>query len=526
MTADPVDGRAPASTGLPALYMTGPPARRYAVIAAVVVGAVLLSLALFPLRLLRAPLESYVSHALHRQVTMGALDVQFGRITRLQLDDVSIANATWSDDRWMGRAERVVLFFGVGSLLRGEPDYVQLVAPDVLLEKNAEGDSNWNFGEDAGRWPRLSAIDVDRGSVRYRDPVLQADIAVKLKTEAVDGQASSLRFTGQGTLRGESVAIDGRSAGLLALRRTGDPYPVTLTARAGKTELNFDGTIVPGDPENVRGALRLRGPDLSRLYPLIPSPLPWTPSYDLKGELAHTAGRWTFRNISGVVGESDLAGTLELDVSGRRPKTIADLRSARFNYKDLGGLIGLPPAAPLTAEQQNAAQRRKASDRLLPDTPLDLVKLRSLDADVKFRGTAVRFGTAPVDHLTSHVKLQDGVLRLDPLDFGIGEGHVVSNVTFDVNKATPSVEGQVDLRDVELKRLFPKLASPSGTAGRFGGRARFRSQGGSVAAMAAALDGEAALLMRGGEASTLQLLLTNLDLANAAALLLRGDQAA
>jgi uncharacterized protein involved in outer membrane biogenesis len=44
--------------------------------------------------------------------------------------------------------------------------------------------------------------------------------------------------------------------------------------------------------------------------------------------------------------------------------------------------------------------------------------------------------------------------------------------------------------------------------------------------MAAALDGDAALLMRGGEASTLQLVLTNLDLARAAALLLRGDEAA
>ena len=508
--------------------MTGSllPTRRNAILAVVAVAVLVLSVALFPWHLLRGPLQSYTAHALQREVTIDALDIDFGRITRLQLDNVVIGNAAWSDEHPMARAERVVLFFSLGSLLRAEPDYIQLASPAMLLEKSAAGDANWHFGGDADRWPLLSAIDVDRGSIRYRDPALRADVTATLQTQAVEGEESSLRFTARGTLRGEAFALDGRSAGLIALRRAGDPYRLALSARSGKTELEFDGTIVPGDPENVRGAMRLRGPDLSKLYPIVPSPLPWTPPYSLKGELAHSKGLWTFRRFSGTVGDSNLAGNFQVDVSTRRPKTIADLTSTRFDYKDLGGLIGLPPAAPMTAEQQKEAARRNASDQLLPDKAFDLVKLREHDADVKFRGTAVRFGSTPIDNLKSHVKLQDGVMRLDPLDFGIGDGHVVSNVALNVNRATAAAEGQIEVRGVELKRLYPKLASPNGTAGRFGGRGHFRTQGNSIAAMAAALDGDAALLMRGGEASTLQLVLTNLDLARAAALLLRGDEAA
>ncbi|MET0346692.1 MAG: AsmA family protein [Casimicrobiaceae bacterium] len=502
------------------------PARRRALLAVVVLAVLVVSATLFPWRLLRGPLESYIAHALKRDVTIETLDVDFGRITRLQLENVKIANAAWSANQPMAQAERVVFFFSLGSLLRGEPDYIQLAGPDVLLERNAEGDTNWIFEGDADRWPLLSAVDVDHGTVRYRDPTLKTDVTATLQTQAAEGQGSSLRFMGRGTVRGEAFALDGRSAGLVALRRTGDPYQVTLNVRAGKTELDFDGTIVPGDPENVRGALQVRGPDLSKLYPFVPSPLPWTPPYSLKGELAHTKGMWIFRRFRGTVGDSDLAGNFQVVVSTRRPKTIADLTSSRFHYKDLGGLIGLPPAAPMTAEQQKEAARRSASDRLLPDKTFDLVKLREHDADVKFRGTAVRFGSTPIDNLRSHVKLQDGVMRLEPLDFGIGEGHVVSNVTLDVNRPTAVADAQVEVRGVELKRLFPKLASPNGTAGRFGGRARLHTQGNSIAAMAAALDGDAALLMRGGEASTLQLVLTNLDLARAAALLLRGDEAA
>jgi uncharacterized protein involved in outer membrane biogenesis len=508
--------------------MTGllTPARRHALVAVAVLAVLVVSAAFFPWRLLRAPLESYVANALEREVTIGALDVDFGRITRLQLENVTVANAAWSADQPMARAERVVLFFSLGSLLRGEPDYIQLAGPDVLLERNAAGDANWLFEGDAQRWPLLSAIDVDHGSVRYRDPSLKADVTVTLQTQAVEGEGSSLRFVGRGTLRGEAFALDGRSGGLIALRRTGDPYQMTLNARSGKTELEFDGTIVPGNPENLRGTLQLRGPDLSKLYPLVPSPLPWTPPYSLKGELAHNKEMWIFRRFRGTVGDSDLAGNFQVDVSSRRPKTVADLTSTRFHYKDLGGLIGLPPASPMTAEQQKEAARRSASDRLLPDNTFDMVKLREHDADVKFRGTAVRLGSTPIDNLRSHVKLQNGVMRLDPLDFGIGDGHVVSNVTLDVNRPVAVADAQVEVRGVELKRLYPKLASPNGTAGRFGGRARLRTQGNSIAAMAAALDGDAALLMRGGEASTLQLVLANLDLARAAALLLRGDETA
>ncbi len=51
-----------------------------------------------------------------------------------------------------------------------------------------------------------------------------------------------------------------------------------------------------------------------------------------------------------------------------------------------------------------------------------------------------------------------------------------------------------------------------------------KSQGNTLAAMAASANGEAAMVMRGGEASTLALVLTNLDLARAAALLLGGDE--
>ena len=160
----------------------------------------------------------------------------------------------------------------------------------------------------------------------------------------------------------------------------------------------------------------------------------------------------------------------------------------------------------------------------MPERPFELDRLRIVDADIKFRGTSVTWTDAPIDNLSTHLLLKDGVVRFEPLDFGIGGGHVVAKVSLDANGQIARSQADIEVRNVELKRIFPRLASPQGTAGRFGGRASFKTQGNTVAAMFASANGEGAMIMHGGEASTLTLVMTNLDLARAAALLLQGDK--
>ena len=511
--------------------MTGP-ANPLLRIGAVVAGIVVLCavlIAFFPWNLLRGPLEGRLSARFDRPVAIaGDIDVDLGWTTRLAMDGVTIANAEWSKDQPMLDAKRAILWFSLGSLLRGQPTGLELIDPSLLLEKNASGADNWHFGKDEAGAPRLANMRIDRGKVRYRNATIPADIKLTLQSIAAAEGKPSLQFEGDGTLHGEAFHVEGNSIGLAELQNIDDPYRLTVKARAGRSSMSFDGTIVPADAENLRGALRLRGPDLSKLYPMVPAPLPWTPPYDLSGQLTHTAKLWDFRDFKGTVGDSDLKGNARVDVSGPRSKLTADLTSSRFDYKDLGGFVGLPPGEPdkraRSGDQRKSDEQRALSYRVLPDKPLELEKLRLHDADVKFRGTSVKWGAIPLDNLVAHLVLQNGVLRFQPLDFGIADGHVIANMSIDVTRDLARAQGELEARNVELKRLFPKLASPQGTAGRFGGRAHFKTEGNTVAAMFGAADGDAAVIMRGGEASTLQLVLTNLDLARAAELMLRGDE--
>ena len=506
---------------------------RYGGAVAAAVALVVLIVVFFPWNTLRGPLASFLAHRLHRPVAIGGdLRVHPGWTTRVEIDGLTIGNAEWSELQPMASAQRIALAFRLPSLFRLTPDRVQLSRAALVLERNANGEANWHFGDERSSGGlRFGSVVLDQGSVRYRDPALRADITADVATvPAPQGAQSALRFDGRGTLRGEAFTISGQGRGLADLRNVDDPYQIAFDLRAGATRIGFDGTVVPASPQNLQGALHLRGADLSQLYPIVPSPLPWTPPYDLSGELTHANDEWRFHRIEGKVGDSDLAGDFRVEVGRERPRTVADLASRKFDYKDLGGFIGLPPGEPgkkaKTAEQRRETAKREASDRVLPDKPFELAKLRNHDVDLKFKGTSVSWGRFPIDNLVTHMTLAAGVMRFEPLDFGIAGGHVVSHVTLDTSRSAPAAEGEIEIRNVELKRIFPQLKSPRGSAGRFGGRARFRTAGNSVADMFAAANGEGAIAMRGGEASTLTLVLTNLDLARAATLLLGGDQTA
>ncbi|MDQ2962030.1 MAG: AsmA family protein, partial [Pseudomonadota bacterium] len=337
-----------------------------------------------------------------------------------------------------------------------------------------------------------------------------------------------VHFSGSGRLRNNPFTIEGDAATLLALEKQDKPYALNIRAKSGNTSAHFDGTVVPARLDNVDGSLTLQGRDLSQLYPIIPVPFPWTPPYRLTGQLRHDGKVWSFREFTGKIGDSDMAGNFAVDRSKPKPRVDADIVSARLDYRDLGGLVGLPPAneppSARTAVQNKEAAKRELSGRTLPTRPYDLERFRVVDAKVRFKAKRFMATALPLDNLAATLDLQDGILKLQPLDFGMAGGHLVSTLVLDARESIIKTTGDVTARNVELKQILPAVRPPKGSAGKVGGRARFAATGNSIADMLASSNGEVALISHGGEASELAIVLTNLDLARAAQLLLKGDE--
>ena len=103
----------------------------------------------------------------------------------------------------------------------------------------------------------------------------------------------------------------------------------------------------------------------------------------LNGGLVTGVGNtWHYDHFTGKVGDSDLAGRFDVDRSRQRLLVDADLVSQSLNYKDLGGLIGLPPAA------ETPRQKKQASN---PESSVS-IGYRSLRSGIT---TCANFAPAP-----------------------------------------------------------------------------------------------------------------------------------
>jgi uncharacterized protein involved in outer membrane biogenesis len=284
--------------------------------------------------------------------------------------------------------------------------------------------------------------------------------------------------------------------------------------------------VVPLKLETIDGRLELSGKDLSKLYPLVPVALPWTSSYRVSGHFLREGRKFALHDLSGRVGSSDVKGSASLDLTRKRPFFNADVTSQRLDYKDLAGFLGAPPPAKgqrRPPDQEREAEVREATGRALPTKPYDVTRLRAFDADVRFKAGSIISRSLPLDNMVVDLKLKDGTLVLAPLDFGVAGGHVTSRVTLDARKEVIATKVQATATNLEAKALLPALKRSAGSAGKVGGRAELSATGNSIAAMAGSANGEVALIMSQGRASTLSLVLVNLDLANATKYLLYGD---
>jgi len=498
---------------------------------AVLIGIVMLS----PnWNLLRGPIAGYLSSKLDRKVSIdGDLRVKLSLQPEVEVDKLTVGNASWGTHASMVEMERVKFRVELAPLLQRRivvPE-IELLRATVALERNADGTPNWKFHEgspDASWAPEIGSLTIHDSKIVYEDApaALKTVIAIESDAGPQHGSVPMIRFAGSGSLRKEVFQIEGHAETLLSLTHQGKPYRLEVQAVAGDTKVSFAGTLVPFLLETVDGNLQFSGKDLSKLYPIVPLPLPWTPSYRLSGRFVREGGVWSFKNFQGKVGGSDMEGNVSLDRKGKRPFITADVKSRRLDYKDLAGFLGVPPKAGAKRrppDQELEAAKRATTEKVLPAKPYDLNRLRAVDADVRFRGESVVAREIPLDNVVAHATLKEGKLRFVPLDFGVADGHVVSDITLDAKGPEIQTVADVTIRNVDIKILVPELKANEASAGRVGGRAKVTTTGNSIAKMSAAANGDLAIVMGNGRVSTLTLLLTNLDLANAAELLLRGE---
>jgi uncharacterized protein involved in outer membrane biogenesis len=495
--------------------------------------------------------------------------------------DIQIANPSWASQPQFARLVAVRFRLSPLALLahRISIPSLQLVQPDVDLERNMQGLATWDFSMPPSGTPStwtldLDAIGFDRGRIALNDalgkiklvfsvePLQQAisyDQIVAQESAEARTQAGKTAGTeagkavanaenndkdsenhaaasktkyqfawkANGSYQGVPASGSGRIGAVLALQQTDLPFPVQARLQIGDSHIGLVGTLT--DPAHL-AALNLRlwfaSSSMAKLYPIIGITLPDTPPFAtegrLKGELHRNGSHFSYQHFRGRVGGSDLSGDLDYSSGGARPKLSGTVQSKLLQFADLAPLIG---ADSNTEKQQRGDALAQPADKVLPVEPFRTDRWQAMDADVTFSAASILRGSRlPIQSLSTHLVLSNGLLQLDPLNFGVAGGTVSSRVRLDGGQSPMQGKLQLQARHLKLKQLFPTFASMQTSLGEINGNADMDMRGNSIAALLDHANGELKLLMNDGAISKTLLETAGLNVGNIVIGKLFGDK--
>lgn len=522
--------------------------RRYWIIGGILAAVVAAGVAAGALALARAPgwLADRASTATGRVVTIGALSIDWGWTPTIRVSGLAVDNTGWGEVDHLLAVRDLRFRVRLLPLLAGRIELPELTlqGASLAIERRADGEGNWSFSSSPGVATAAEAVEPEQrsevpivgrlritdGKVMIRDAgrTLRLDGTIDTATGDAEG-ADRLQLALDGELAGRPLKAAFRGGSILMLRHGDEPYPVDLDISFGATRLAIDGTFL--DPVAFEGAkieMALEGPNLADVFPLLGIPAPPTPPYAVAGHLQRDGKIWRLADMSGRIGNSDIAGDMAVDYGRKTPMLTAKLVSGRLDFDDLAPLVGVPPETgggeAATAEQKLRQDRLERQGNLFPDTPIDAERLHAMDMDVSLSADQVHARDfLPVDRLSFRIRVQDGRAEADPLRFEVAGGRIEGEMALNARTAVPSADVDLRFEGLNLAAFFRGTEFYETMGGALQGRLYLLGSGRSLAELMATAGGNGALAMSGGAISGLLVEGAGLDLSEALILVVGDD---
>ncbi|CAA7616666.1 AsmA family protein [Magnetospirillum sp. UT-4] len=209
-------------------------------------------------------------------------------------------------------------------------------------------------------------------------------------------------------------------------------------------------------------ALTYESDGLAALSPLAGLALPATAPLKAAATLRGGGGAWTLADLKAGLGGSDLAGTLDIDLNGAKPRLRGQLTSAV-----------LVPADILAPRPGDRPERRPLpSGAVLPEATLSLQVGR------------LPLGAATLSDLAADIRVGPGRIALSPVRAVLAGGTIRGGATMETAASGVSARLAVTGGGIDFGRLLREAGSEAVEGGAF----EFRLQaGGSGADLASAL---------------------------------------
>ncbi|MCI5048397.1 MAG: AsmA family protein [Aquisalinus sp.] len=469
----------------------------------------------------KARIEEQASKALGRTVTLE--DVTDSRIfpnPSFGLKGLVIANAEGMTDPYFASVGEARIKVKLMPLITSGGNNIQidgflLTAPQVNLEKRADGEVNWLLGANDGaseaaeegsgggggtsaRDFNLGTVQLTDGKVTYRDggsdQVFIADDADITMT--LTSLAKPLEVDGTMFFQGEPASLDVTVTTPKALM---DNTAASIDLNFSVSDNSVDTVInLQGGDLAYDGNLDIDAPSLKSLLATLGMDLPVENGFNrlnISGDVSGTGTQMSFTNAAITFDEisNDASGTtnISFDWGGARPKVSGQI--------DLTAL-DLRPYLPEPSEEVRAAKADKNADfPAWPQDQIDFSPLRAVDVDLDATTDAIylhgmSFGASGLDF-----NITNGVLTAVLTELNLYDGGGRGTLYVNSRQNFPTVElRNISLTGMNAQTFATEVLGLTRLSGVGGLEANLAARGTSVADFMRTLSGSGSFVIDRG----------------------------
>ncbi len=412
----------------------------------------------------------------------GPLEIEISAHPKLRVGGLHVANPPgFGDDDFANLGEARLALDLWPLLFRKRLHIEELAGGDVRvhLQQRADGSNNWTFHPPVAPKPKVTA-DPSGPAISADEAVALLDIKKialeKLRVRYV-GPDNKEHFFSLRTLNAESPAgepfhmvLKGAvekafpyqlefTGGKLADVMSDKPWPIALSLTFLSSTLTVNGRV----SGNMNGEITfgLGTENLLEFERMLQIDLPDVGASGIAGTVVFAPRHVVITQLTGSMGDTTVAGALDLDGTGAKPKISGSLVLPTLDLR--------PFLGEKSAKEEKFAPPRSLADtyRNLAAATVSLKQMNSADADLTLGVGRWLSLPGDVHDVTLHLKLKDGVLAA-PVKASIAGVSLAGDVKADANADPPKFGVALGTRDSDLGGLAELLAGVRGVKGHLG----------------------------------------------------------
>ena len=298
---------------------------------------------------------------------------------------------------------------------------------------------------------------------------------------------------------------------------------VKVKAEGNGAQITVNGSKDASDNFALGGELVMTGDSVKDVAALAGFVGPDTPPFSIRTNYLVTRESAELDILDGTIGDSDIAGTLNISLTDPVPMIIADLRSEKLDLDDLGIVFGLPTGTAegetASAEQKAAKAAFDASDRFIPNAEIDLTRLDAVDAQISYKAGSVQAGALAIQTLEYNVTIDGRVVTAKDVRATFPQGDILAYVTLDASQTPASTDVKGEVTNLSMAGLNADAFAKGSLEGEF----NFNTRGNNFRAAAASATGNISIWSKDMELVEIGSELAGLDLGESLLLLLEDE---